>query len=239
MLPFENANYFKIGISKDNINRILFNNSTFKLDLENVYIIEADLKIIKILEIELLYCFPKIEKNIDDNRNGITEVRDIKYLEEAIYILKNKPKQLNISIKKYNSEELEKKDRSFIFAFNLEQEKVQFLREYVILKRKSDPIHFHFNISKAIKKGIEILSSLNPDLKSRPDNIKIPTKRGTKGSLNGVIKLKTSFWITDSDRDFIYNYIYYKINLLHIEDYSKSDFISDIIKVLKQDKIFS
>lgn len=119
-------------------------------------------------------------------------------------------------------------DKFSTFAFNIEEEKVKFLRDFVLYKRNSNPQFFHFNNSKAIREGIEILSELHPDLKIRPQEVKIPTRKGTDGLLNGVIKLKTSYWINEIEKDFIYNFIY--AQSLKNNDYNKSDFMTDLIE---------
>lgn len=121
-------------------------------------------------------------------------------------------------------------DKFSTFAFNIEEEKVKFLRDFVLYKRNIDPQFFHFNNSKAIREGIEILSELYPDLKKRPQEVKIPTRKGTDGLLNGVIKLKTSYWINQIEKDFIYNFIY--AESLKNDDYNKSAFMSDLIEAI-------
>lgn len=116
------------------------------------------------------------------------------------------------------------------FPFNLEQEKVQFLRSFVLFKRNLSPEFFHYNNSHAIREGIDLLGQAHPNLKKRPKTVKIPTRLGSQGSLNGKVKLKTSYWINEVERDFIYNFIY--ANSIIKNEYSKSDFMDDLIKIL-------
>lgn len=116
------------------------------------------------------------------------------------------------------------------FPFNLEQDKIEFLRNFVTYKRKSDPAFFHYNNSSAIREGLELLDKEYPELRKRPAAVKIPTRYGTRGRLNGVIKIKTSYWINEVEREFIYNFIYMKS--LTNEDYNKSEFMDDLINAL-------
>lgn len=228
LLPFKNEKYFKIGISKDNINRIMHHHMSYGLDLENVYIIEADLPIIQILEIELLHCFPKVKELIGtDKSSGITEVREIKHLDETLEILNNKSKRLKISIKKFSSEELKKEERFYNFSFSLEKEQNEFIEEFVSFKRRSNTSFYHYTKSKAIVDGIALLKLKYPNLKSRKTDI--TTIKGTKGLLNGKKKLIRSFSISNSDREFIYDFINYKIITNEGIKYGKFEFIDELI----------
>lgn len=128
-------------------------------------------------------------------------------------------------------EEYFSKEKFLSFSFNLELEKVKFFRDFVVFKRNSNPAFFHYNNSSAIREGIELLQLKNPKLKRRPSSVKISSRFGTMGRLNGIVKLKTSYWINEFERDFIYNFIY--AESLSNPDYNKSSFIDDIIDVLK------
>jgi hypothetical protein len=121
----------------------------------------------------------------------------------------------------------------FTFSFNLEQQAVEFLREFVLYKRKSDSLFFHFNNSQAIREGILLLKANNPSIEARPEHLKIPTRVGREGSLNGAVKLKTSYFINEVERDFIYNFIYEK-SLQNVY-YSKTDFMNDLIGAIKNE----
>ena len=121
----------------------------------------------------------------------------------------------------------------FTFSFNLEQKAIEFLREFVLYKRKSDSIFFHFNNSQAVREGMLLLKANNPTIEARPKHLKIPTRIGRDGSLNGAVKLKTSYWINEVERDFIYNFIYAKS--LQNANYSKTDFINDLISAIKNE----
>lgn len=129
-----------------------------------------------------------------------------------------------------SQEERFSEDKFQSFPFNLEQEKVEFLRNFVSFKRKSGPAFFHYNNSSAIREGVELLNEKYPDMKRRPAEIKIPTRYGTRGRLNGVVKVKTSYWINEVEREFIYNFIYMKS--LQQEEYNKSEFMDDLIDAL-------
>lgn len=116
------------------------------------------------------------------------------------------------------------------FPFNLEQEKVEFLRNFVLFKRNLSPDYFHYNNSHALREGILLLQSENPNLEHRPKSVKIPTRLGTQGNLNGTVKLKTSYYISEADKNFMYDYIYQQQSSK--PNFSKTDFMEDIINVL-------
>jgi hypothetical protein len=116
------------------------------------------------------------------------------------------------------------------FSFNLEQEKVEFLRNFVYFKRSLSPEFFHYNNSHALREGINLLQNENQNLKNRPTIAKVPTRVGSRGNLNGIVKLKTSYSISEADRNFMYNYIYDKQN--SNPDFSKTEFMEDIINIL-------
>ena len=116
------------------------------------------------------------------------------------------------------------------FSFNIEKSMVDFIRDFVLEKREN-PKYYHYNNSDAMRDGISLLRESNSKIKRRPSNALLPTKRGTLGRLNGITKVKTSFSISDRDKDFLYNYIYFKQQKK--EDFGKADFFEDLVKALK------
>lgn len=98
LLPLKSGKVFKIGISSKNLNRINQHNSTYGIDLENSYIIQAQSKVIRFLEIELLCLFPPCSIEELLYKDGYTEIREIVYLKEALKYILDKPKILNIEI---------------------------------------------------------------------------------------------------------------------------------------------
>lgn len=116
------------------------------------------------------------------------------------------------------------------FPFNLEQEKIEFLRNFVLFKRNLSPDFFHYNNSHAVREGILLLQNENPNLEQRPKSVKIPTRLGTRGNLNGTVKLKTSYYISEAEKNFMYNYIY---NMQSSKPhFSKTEFMEDLISIL-------
>ena len=116
------------------------------------------------------------------------------------------------------------------FPFNLEQEKVEFLRNFVLFKRNLSPDFFHYNNSHAVREGILLLQNKNPNLEQRPKSVKIPTRLGTRGNLNGIVKLKTSYYISEAEKNFMYDYIY---NMQSSKPhFSKAEFMEDLISIL-------
>ncbi len=140
--------------------------------------------------------------------------------------------------KKTDSMEFENSEIAFSeskfsnFSFNIEKSMVNFVRDFVLQKR-DNPKHYHYNNSDAMRDGIAFLRESNPNIKRRPSNALLPTKRGTLGRLNGITKVKTSFSISDKDKDFLYNYIYFKQQKK--KDFGKAEFFADLIQALKEE----
>lgn len=98
LLAFSDGKLFKIGISKGNFNRIIKHYRAFDINLYESYIVTAKNDVISAFERELLSIFPEIDYNKCD---GYTEIRDIKYMNEAIDIMNNKHANLNVKINKF------------------------------------------------------------------------------------------------------------------------------------------
>lgn len=94
------------------------------------------------------------------------------------------------------------------FSFTLDRNLVLFIKELVLKKINESVENYHFNESSAVREGIQLLSVISP-VKQRPEEIGNPTKRGRKSTAaEGVVKVNTSFLISESDREYIYNFIY-------------------------------
>lgn len=118
------------------------------------------------------------------------------------------------------------------FPFNIEVEKIEFLRNIVIYKRKLSPEFFHYSNTHAVREGIMYLREIYQDLKQRPKSVKHSTRSGTRGKLYGKDKVKTTFSISENDVEFIYNLIYMKDS--NPDEYNKEDFFNDLLKELKK-----
>lgn len=124
------------------------------------------------------------------------------------------------------------KEKTTNFPFNLEQNRIEFLREFVIKKRKQNAKFFHYSNTDAVKEGINYLREKYSDLKKRPESIKHSTRVGTTGHLHGVVKTQTSFSLPVSDREFIYDLIFAKDG--NPSEYNKAEFFDELIDELSK-----
>lgn len=96
------------------------------------------------------------------------------------------------------------------FSFTLGRNLILFIKELVLKKINESVENYHFNESSAVREGIQLLCLISP-VKQRPVEVGNPTKKGRKSTAaQGVIKINTSFLISESDREYIYNFIYEK-----------------------------
>ncbi|MCT2410056.1 hypothetical protein NZD88_21070 [Chryseobacterium antibioticum] len=101
-------------------------------------------------------------------------------------------------------------ENNISFSFTLDRNLVLFIKEIVFIRINESVENYHFNESLAVREGIQLLSENFP-VKQRPEEIGNPTKRGRKSTATeGVVKVSTSFLISEADREFIYNFIYEK-----------------------------
>lgn len=98
LLAFSDGKLFKIGISRGNFNRVLKHWRAYDINLYESYIVTAKNEVISAFERELLSIFPEVDYNKCD---GYTEIRDIKYMDEAIDIIKCKHVNLNVKVNKF------------------------------------------------------------------------------------------------------------------------------------------
>lgn len=124
------------------------------------------------------------------------------------------------------------------FSFTLDRNLVLFIKELVLKKINESVENYHFNESTAVREGIQLLSKNSP-VKQRPAIIGNPTKRGRKRGSSGssitnkdVVKVSTSFLISESDREYIYNYIYE--NSKGDERFTKEQFFVLVVEQLEQ-----
>lgn len=124
----------------------------------------------------------------------------------------------------------DEKEKTVNFPFNLEQDRIEYLRNFVMHKRRESVDFFHYSNTDAVKEGISYLRDKYQDLKQRPASIKHSTRVGTNGLLNGVVKVQTTFSVPVSDREFIYNLVFAKDG--KPMEYNKADFFDELIEEL-------
>lgn len=126
-----------------------------------------------------------------------------------------------------------KKEKTLIFPYQLDESTMLFIRNFIHYKRFEDGV-FEYNLSSVMKEGISLLKEKYPNIPLRPKNVKTPTKKGRrkKSNENEETKYPTSFHISESEREFIYDFIYDKLK--KEEDYIKEDFMNDLITEIKR-----
>lgn len=121
------------------------------------------------------------------------------------------------------------------FTFTLDKDVIDFLRNFIAFKRNIKD-HYNYNQSDAIREGIENLKSYYGDIPTRPITEKIPTRKGKAfgSKLSSTRKkITTSFYLSDNDREFIYDVIYF--NTKKGEVYGKEHFINQIVELWKKE----
>lgn len=118
------------------------------------------------------------------------------------------------------------------FPFNVEQDRIEYLRNIVLYKRRLSPEFFHYSNTDAVREGIECLREAYPEVEPRPSSVKYSTRNGTLGRLNGVEKIKTTFSISERDKEFIYNLIYKKDG--RPAEYNKADLFDELLEKLEK-----
>lgn len=134
--------------------------------------------------------------------------------------------KLNQKWSEAQENEIEK--NNITFSFLLEIEKVETLRNVETFRRKTD---FHYSVSDAVREGIQLMIKDSKDLVVRPVGL-IPTRRGKRSNNEKKERVFTSYRISESEREFIYDYIYNKC-LKMDGNFTKDDFMEDLIKTLK------
>lgn len=107
-------------------------------------------------------------------------------------------------------EEVFSAEPDIAFTFNLEKPKIEFIRNYVNTRREN-PEDFHYSNSSALREGIELLRE-NFVIGKRPKSVKNPIRIGrptvdVQEQATGP-KIRTSFYISKADKEFIYDFIY-------------------------------
>ncbi|HAV02469.1 MAG TPA: hypothetical protein DCW95_04620 [Chryseobacterium sp.] len=124
------------------------------------------------------------------------------------------------------------KQKSNNFSFTADIDSLNYIRALEFEKRRQDPEFFQFSASDVVKEGVELLRQTGPKLKKRPEGM-IPTRRGRTPKGEEIIKkVRTSFSLTESDVNYIYDYIFTKTGDT-LGAFTKEDFMTDMIGALK------
>lgn len=118
------------------------------------------------------------------------------------------------------------------FSFSLLAEEVDWFRDVVSKKRKSNDKFISYSNSDLFKDGLELLKIKYPNCDRTGEEL--PTRSGRKFNSIKEKRFPTSFSITEEDRKFIYDFIYYKLKISSDGNYSKSNFIKDLIDVVDE-----
>ena len=118
------------------------------------------------------------------------------------------------------------------FSFSLLAEEVDWFRSLVSKKRKSNDKFISYSNSDLFKDGVEFLKIKYPNCHRIGEEL--PTRTGRKFNSIKEKRFPTSFSITESDRKFIYDFIYYKLKISSDGNYSKSNFIKDLIDAVNE-----
>ncbi|UTG66808.1 hypothetical protein J2O02_18250 (plasmid) [Elizabethkingia anophelis] len=102
-------------------------------------------------------------------------------------------------------------------------------RNYKVIKEK---IH-DYNMSNAISDGLKLLSQKYPDIEKGKEKTKFRSGRRTYSDTNQEIK-DTSCVLSFDDVDFISDFVYYKIYNEGLVDYSKIEFVHEIVTLIKE-----
>lgn len=125
--------------------------------------------------------------------------------------LKNAGSSLQKNAEKIKEQEKEfSTENNIALTFTLDKNLVLYVKELVFFKINNNVDNYFYNESEAVREGIELLGLSSP-VPQRPEEIKNPTKRGrgTKQDKE-IVKVTTSFLISEKDLEYIYNYIYHQ-----------------------------
>ena len=123
--------------------------------------------------------------------------------------------------------------------FKIERKNLDWCREFVSWKRLNLG-DYQYTQSDIIREGISLLKEKYGELPNRPMSMAIPTKGGrVAGEVLKEPRKKTSFRISEIEREFIYNLIFFKLQ--GKINYTKENFLEEIINLLslKYDLKFS
>lgn len=123
--------------------------------------------------------------------------------------LKTAGTNLQVSNNKIEEKKHEYSDKNdVVFAVTLPVSMIAYLKELVIFKMNED---YSYSEGSAVREGIELLQGVSPFVKQRPEEVPVPTKKGRRTTADKtIIKKNTSFLISESDLNFVYNFIYHK-----------------------------
>lgn len=112
ILPFLDGKHFKIGISSNDLSRVKEHNRIYGVDKKKALVFEGNKRIVRALESSLLSICPQV--NGFNGKDGHTEIREIKHLEECMGFVKfyenqNKISQKSIDLTPVVKETIKKK----------------------------------------------------------------------------------------------------------------------------------
>lgn len=118
------------------------------------------------------------------------------------------------------------------FSFTVDRELILYVKNLVLQKIKEDVNNYFYNESTAIKEGIDLLKISSP-VPKRPVEIGTPTKSGRGVATDKkIIKVSTSFLLSEEDKEFVYDYIYHQQR--GGGRYTKEEFFNLIVEKLKE-----
>ena len=98
LLPFSDDTHFKVGVSRNNLSRVLKHNGTYSIKKNNSIIVTAQKQsIIRALEMEILSILDKPDSKYI-SEDGHTEIRHMQDFNVALDIIKGKPEKLGLQI---------------------------------------------------------------------------------------------------------------------------------------------
>lgn len=99
-------------------------------------------------------------------------------------------------------------ENNIVYSFYGDVQLVVYLKR-LRLSRNTDPDFYHYSESDAVREGIKLLQKAFPNITQRPSQIHFSGKVGRgKTKPEEVKKVRTSFTISESDQEFINNFIY-------------------------------
>lgn len=139
--------------------------------------------------------------------------------------------KIDKTISKLSASKTFKSDKKVTFYVRFSEEDYLWLKKFELfmINKTQNP---QYSMSSAISDGAEVLQE-KFQIKERPSG-SVPARRGRRNDLNGEQRIQTSFYILESVKHFLWNFMYHKISDAGMVDYTQSDLISDLVKALKE-----
>lgn len=114
-----------------------------------------------------------------------------------------------------NAEIMKEKEKEYstenniIFSFRVNKELIHYIKKFRIFKIEDNPSNHLYSDSDVVREGLQLLKETFPSIPQRPEDVEVPTKRGRGEKRDpAVIISNTSFTLSESDINFIYNFIF-------------------------------